>query len=78
MNPDNIKPDELTQALADVDEYVMSLLAHREDINDHYKIQLTDEWNALFHILNGAVGDRSNTEYQKGWDNAIEKSQWVD
>lgn len=70
--------DELVQTLADVDEFVMMMLARREDINDHDKIQLTEEWNALYHKLNQAIGDRENTVYQKGWDNAIEKSQWVD
>lgn len=78
MNPDNVQPDNLTQALADVDEYVMLMLARREDISDHYKIELTDEWNALYHKLHETIGDRESAEYQKGWDNAIEKSQWID
>jgi hypothetical protein len=78
MNPDNIQPDELTQALADVDEYVMLLLAHREDIGDYEKIELTDEWDALYHKLHEAIANRSNTEFQKGVDFATEKSHWLD
>jgi hypothetical protein len=71
-------PDELTQALADVDEYVMLQLARREDISDHYKIELTDEWNALYHRLNEAIGERGNADFDKGWNAAVAKSDWVD
>ena len=82
MNPDNVQPDNLTQALADVDEYVMLQLAHREDISDYYKIELTDEWNALYHKLHEAIGERGNADFDKGfdkgWNAAVAKSDWVD